>query len=238
LFADLDAVHPTVAVLKDLEPTYAWQTSPGRYQAMWRLDRPLEREPFEDLNQRVTYFLGADKSGWDVAQLLRIPGSVSTKHGKPYRIRHLACDWSLVHRVENVQALVRHVQVDAPAMRVGRRDIGQLPQVNEVWHRHRRALARVPVLKQDCSYGDRSGTLWHTYPKLFAAGLTPQEAFVVVQASVWNKWPHQPDRLWQDVGRAFQRYADARCLDAGTETSAGPSTGRVRSARENGRGHE
>jgi len=79
LYADLDTVVP----LDDdslLSPTIAWESSPGRYQALWQMDKWLDPEQHSDLNRRLTYKLGADKGGWDITQVLRVPGTLNHKY--------------------------------------------------------------------------------------------------------------------------------------------------------------
>src|SRR5215471_5488244 len=39
LFADLDMVAPDVCIKMGLMPTVCWQSSPGHFQALWRLSK-------------------------------------------------------------------------------------------------------------------------------------------------------------------------------------------------------
>jgi hypothetical protein len=57
------------------QPTAVVKSSPGREQFYWRLSMPVPPEMGEGLNRRLAYALGADKSGWDLTQLLRPPGT-------------------------------------------------------------------------------------------------------------------------------------------------------------------
>jgi hypothetical protein len=83
LWADLDEVDPRE--IRDYPPTIAWESSPDRYQALWVAsegDFQGASWPGNE-NQRLTYLLGADPSGWDTTQLLRLPG---WPNHKPERI--------------------------------------------------------------------------------------------------------------------------------------------------------
>jgi P4 family phage/plasmid primase-like protien len=62
------------------QPTAVVRSSPGREQLYWRLSMPVPPEVGEDLNRRLAYAMGADKSGWDLTQLLRPPGSRNYKY--------------------------------------------------------------------------------------------------------------------------------------------------------------
>ena len=74
LWADLDEVNPKD--IDDYPPTIAWETSPGRFQALWLISGgDIQGASWAGReNQALTYHLGADQSGWDSTQLLRIPG--------------------------------------------------------------------------------------------------------------------------------------------------------------------
>lgn len=89
LYADLDTVRPpsrqsggtsSVEDAPALEPTIAWESSPGRYQALWHIDKFLPEEAHSQVNRKLTYALGADKGGWDITQVLRVPGTTNHKY--------------------------------------------------------------------------------------------------------------------------------------------------------------
>src|SRR5215211_7968415 len=62
------------------QPTAVVNSSPGRQQFYWRLSMPVPPDIGEGLNRRLAYVLGADKSGWDLTQLLRPPGTRNRKY--------------------------------------------------------------------------------------------------------------------------------------------------------------
>ena len=62
------------------QPTAVVASSPGREQLYWRLTMPVPPEVGENLNRRLAYAMGADKSGWDRSQLLRPPGTRNYKY--------------------------------------------------------------------------------------------------------------------------------------------------------------
>lgn len=77
LWADLDPVHPDKLKIK---PTIAWESSPGRFQALWFLNSEVTAEAAAQMSKRIAYAEGADKGGWDVTQVLRIPGTRNHKY--------------------------------------------------------------------------------------------------------------------------------------------------------------
>lgn len=62
------------------QPTAIVESSPGRHHYYWRLSRPIDPLKAEELNRRLAYSMGADKSGWDLTQLLRPPGFPNRKY--------------------------------------------------------------------------------------------------------------------------------------------------------------
>jgi hypothetical protein len=62
------------------EPTATVESSPGREQFWWALSEPVAPKEGEELNRRLAYAMGADRSGWDLTQLLRVPGTRNRKY--------------------------------------------------------------------------------------------------------------------------------------------------------------
>lgn len=77
LWCDVDDADLTRSPIR---PTAVVQSSPGRFQAYARLTHaipPLEAERF---NKRWALSFGADRSGFDLTQLLRVPGTHNHKY--------------------------------------------------------------------------------------------------------------------------------------------------------------
>lgn len=92
LYADLDEIFPYDIAKQHgrvLKPTTSWESSPKRYQALWLLDRALNPEEHDDVNQKLTYQLGADKGGWDITQVLRVPGTLNHKYEEKPEVKLL-----------------------------------------------------------------------------------------------------------------------------------------------------
>jgi hypothetical protein len=62
---DIDRLRPTILV----------RTSPERYQGLWELTAPVDPATIEDLNWRIAAYIGADLSGGDLSQAIRMPGT-------------------------------------------------------------------------------------------------------------------------------------------------------------------
>src|SRR5688572_14607665 len=203
LWADLDVVDPHTLKGTQYEPTIAWETSPGRYQALWVLaagDIQGASWPGQE-NQRLTYHLGADKSGWDTEQILRIPGwrnhkpEYKEKYGRkgaPGKLlwvgpRYYQCDeFTDLPEVEGAYALTGVLE-------------GEVDRVDrhEVWARVRLSVTKTvrDYLSARETTGDRSDVLWQIERELADAGCSVAEIVAIARASVWNKFAGRADEL-------------------------------------------
>jgi RepB DNA-primase from phage plasmid len=77
LYADGDGAQVPEGLPR---PSAVVKSSAGRDQSYWRLSMPIPPETGESLNRRLAYAMGADKSGWDLTQLLRPPGTKNYKY--------------------------------------------------------------------------------------------------------------------------------------------------------------
>jgi len=78
MYQDLDEADP-----QDLPvaPELWWETSPGRYQALWVLDQPIEPVELAQLNRALNRACHADPGTWNLTRMLRVPGSWNEKRG-------------------------------------------------------------------------------------------------------------------------------------------------------------
>lgn len=83
LWGDLDGCEVPNGTRK---PTAVVQSSPGRYHAYWRLSDPIPPTRAEQLNKRLAAEIDADPSGFDLTQLLRVPGTTNHKYGDGWRV--------------------------------------------------------------------------------------------------------------------------------------------------------
>lgn len=214
LWADLDQVDPND--ISDYPPTIAWETSPNRYQALWIIsggDIQGASWPGNE-NQRLTYHLGADPSGWDSTQLLRIPGWVNHKpeyrdeEGKSPRGKLL---WSNGRRylpdefedLPTVEGIKSGEIVDVLEEEIDRVDR------HKVWADVRLKLplkARQLVAAKEAE-GDRSEKLWWIMRCLADVGVTPVEIVAIVRETVWNKFEGRQDELKRLLTEASKAVA-------------------------------
>jgi Protein of unknown function (DUF3987)/RepB DNA-primase from phage plasmid len=78
----------------DLRPTAVVESSPERFHGYWRLTDSIPPETAERLNKRLGTAIGADPSGFDLSQLLRVPATVNHKYPEHPMVRLLELDGS------------------------------------------------------------------------------------------------------------------------------------------------
>lgn len=194
LWADLDEVYPEVEPV----PTLAWESSPERYQAMWKLDHRVGAEKWERINQALSYHLGADHGGWDRTQVLRLPFTQNWKYdgGPPVRMMWYRPDIS--YKAMDIWAIVRG---SAPAR--GVLTDGVIPRRD--MPARARALLRVPA--DAVVEGERSDRLWELECLLAESGWGEEEIYAVVEQCAWNKWAGLHSgrvNLLRDIRRAIR----------------------------------
>lgn len=91
LWADADGA-PLPPASPVPEPTAVIESSPGRAHLFWRLTRQVEPNRAEDLNRRLLTAADADRSGWDLSQLLRPPGTRNYKYESTPSVKLLKLD--------------------------------------------------------------------------------------------------------------------------------------------------
>jgi len=216
LWADLDQVHPSEATKMGFMPTFAIESSPGRYQALWRLTKRLKPQVTEKLNRGLTYALGADRGGWDLTQVLRVPGTRNFKYPGAPRVRLLWYGEDLIYPPRDVWAAVQeHVPAEelkgATGMVLPKRKIP------------RKAQQLLLTAVDEVVTGERSARLWELECLLAEAGCTAEEIYDLVVDTVWNKWRGQHGmrgRLMRDVTKAV-RYVTRKAISVKQEARQG-----------------
>lgn len=196
LWADLDEVDPRRLELK---PTIAICSSIGRYVGIWECDGPIS----EGLNRALTYHVGADRGGWDLTQVLRMPGTMNFKYSPAVRVK-LLWDDGPDYRVRDVE---RAVQFDRrPQARV-RRNAGPVASfdLRRVLAKYRKAGVRKYM--GSCTEGKRSDVIYRIGRSLRELGASRDEISCVIGASgAWqSKWGDDPQRLVAEIDRIISK---------------------------------
>ena len=208
LWADLDEVHPGEAAKRGLTPTIAWESSRGRYQALWKLDRQIGAEAHDRLNQALSYALGADYGGWDLTQVLRLPGTRNWKYKDTPLIQLLWYHEDMVYDPRRVWAKVKGHEIPRDHLPLGGQG-GALPR-SDLPARAKRLLRAQP---DEVVETERSHRLFELERLLIEAGWGEDDIYAAVKETPWHKWassPYGEGRLRDDIRRAFRKAREGR----------------------------
>lgn len=216
LWADLDRVDPST--LDQYPPTMAWESSPGSYQALWLTGQFVGASWPGNENQKMTYLVGADASGWDTVQLLRVPGL--TNHKEEYRREDGTFPQGKILWTNGPRYTPEDF-TDLPPVQIGADSqltdalssdidgVDRLAVISNVRlklnHRARELLSAREA------YGDKSDQLWYLIRCLADVGLSTAEIVAVVRETVWNKFRDRHDelrRLITEASKAIAKRSD------------------------------
>lgn len=148
------------------EPTVLWESSPGRFQGLWKLPNAVDPERAAEMSKAMAYHIGADRGGWDLTQVLRIPGTPNLKYG------------------EKPTVTFRHWNS---------RLLKSVPQ--GVLDRWRKALPQklVRIIEGPAEQGKRSDMLWYLEHEMCDLGVPIKDVFEILRGSAWNKYKDRGD---------------------------------------------
>ena len=202
LWSDLDTFSPASLLV---QPSVVLESSPDRFQCLWVLDKPVDPTLAEDFSRRIAYRHaeeGADKSGWDLTQLLRIPYTLNHKYDpsptititeankKTYRLT----DFKAYPQAEGYQ----HLDIPMP-------DVVSLDHEVLLKQHSKEINPRFWTLFYEEPEEDWSKALWQLELLLFESGLGREEVFVIAQEAACNKYKRdrRPETfLWTEVCKA------------------------------------
>lgn len=189
LWADLDPIHPNSCRVK---PSIAWESSPGRYQALWFLTTEIAAEDAANLSKRIAYADGADRGGWDVTQVLRLPGTRNYKYASSPEVKLL---WAKRAAYSPSEIMAAYPPVNGEVAAEATFDLLPEASVNA-------AIQSLPVglrkrLFADTTGADRSKQLQLLTRDLLRFGLDATVVFNLIKRSTWNKFLGRNDELAQ-----------------------------------------
>lgn len=224
IWADLDNAKPDKILP---HPSVVLESSPMRYQALWRVEKPLLPEKAEDYSKRLAYTYsleGSDVSGWDLTQLLRVPFTHNYKYEQEDEyvpeviVREASDDYV---RLEDLDALEPAPLTVGPEAELTEAvpKIEKLPNAEMIIYKHQMNLERTafnsvytyePEIDEDWSK-----ILWRLLNICYEAGMSSEEVFAVALTSKCNKYARDgrpASYLWRDVLKAHTQQSKLTLL--------------------------
>lgn len=198
LWSDLDEADPRTIKIK---PTVAIESSPGRFVGLWMIDEQMT----EELNQRLSYAIGADKSGWDLTQVLRVPGTRNYKYTSTPKVRLM---WG-----DGPEYTVK--ELDSRMPRTKRVSSSSGTGDNEAADLFRKYQKKFPMwlrrelLNGKPKAGKRSEMFWKIESTLIELGLEEEEVFVLMKASPWNKFEgraSEDEQIRREIRKSIEEH--------------------------------
>jgi hypothetical protein len=210
VWSDLDTCDPDNLLV---EPSVVLQTSPGRYQAFWVLEQQYDVDDVEEMSRRIAYAHaeeGADRSGWDLTQLLRVPYTYNRKYpGEEHEVKILEANKGLYRLTDFDEYPQTSTYVPVADEMPQEAD---LPQDAEAMLQAKRMEINPLVWRLFTQEPDSdwSKPLWNLQMLLFEAGFSREEVFVIAREAACNKYARDgrsQNLLWKEVCRAEAKAA-------------------------------
>lgn len=216
IWADLDTCSPQNLLVP---PSIVTETSPGKYHALWLLEEALEPAKAELIAAKIAYAhadQGADRSGHDLTQLLRIPYTPNLKYGMgddapivvvthAERLLYRPSDFDVYPMVEGIR---KYIEPTPPPTRKSKALADELVRaahfggnIQEYYHRG--------------TTEEWSGALWAIINACRESGLSQEDAFVVANAAACNKYRRdgRPETdLWREVRKVYLQDIESKQL--------------------------
>lgn len=228
VYADADKAAPRVFKLK---PTIEVETSPGSYHLYWKVTNSGDVQRLTRSGRAMAYAHqdeGCDLGGWDITQLLRVPGSTNNKPNlnEPWIVK--AQSSGEVYTAETIeQAYPTSASQELPEQ-----ETTELPRVlpdyslcyakvaeNPKMIDLLNAVGRAPTKERQ---GNRSALLWKLVMDLARAGLTREEAFVLSWPVKYNKFRTEGrsrSYWWEHVCKAYDKLSVEEPAEQPEDTS-------------------
>lgn len=189
----------------DPPPSCVVRSSEKGRHAYWRLNQRITPQVAENLSRRLAYKLGADKSGWDMVQLLRVPFTMNFKYDPPQLVEIETVQDSLYDpKIFEAIPFDEKEYVKEHAREIP--EFEDLPDATDVIFKFFQALSASPFMElynnDPVEDDDWSKRLWRLINICFEVGMSAKEAFSVALAAKCNKYKrdHRPnEHLWKEV---------------------------------------
>ncbi len=208
IFADLDGDHSE----PDMTPSVLIESSPGHFHGYWFLDEPADPAEWEPYAKGWSQWIGADPAGWDLTQVLRVPGSLNHKMDPPAKVTVVRYNVEAVYKLDQFPQAIIATPESAEDVPDADRSVnagllkqnvtnGRLPLSTIYW-----LTTDVEGLKVLGTI-DRSAIMWQMERLLFEAGFDAYDVFQLIRFAGINKHIGNDPKLWAEILKAQNHKA-------------------------------
>jgi hypothetical protein len=198
LYADLDPVDPEVSEMlgDSLRPSVAWKSSDNRFQALWYLKSGVSPSAHRKLNSGLTYHCGADKGGWDITQVLRIPCTANYKY-QPFQVGKILWTSTSSFDPEKLKAIQALDVEDSDTTVMAHATTGEFVKLLSKYHKiiPSKVSRMLQYPDSRVTVGKRSEILWYLESELISCGVPLPDVVSVISGSAWNKFSGRRDEM-------------------------------------------
>lgn len=222
VWADLDEAKPDQI---EPRPQVVIESSPNRWQSIWRLDQTIQPYQAEEYSRRLAYMLDADKSGWDMTQLLRVPFTKNMKYEDTPEVKlvHAYTPTLPMEIFESLptvpQSVPDPIETNYPLPKL--ETLQDPTSIGYKYASHFRETGLTELLNRTpADSEDWSVSLWRILNLAFEAGCSREEVLSLAVVSGYNKYERDGrdiTYLWRDVCKAEIKQRRIELLLGDTE---------------------
>lgn len=212
VYADADQAQPSAFKLK---PSITVETSPGSHHLYWKVTDNGDVVRLTRSGRAMAYaHPGCDLGGWDITQLLRVPGTHNNKPSLSEGWRVAARSSDLAYTVEEIERVYPTSQAPAQGAELGTESLPiKLPDYALCYAKVSENTRIIDLLNTpgraptSTQQGNRSELMWRLIKDLARAGMTKEEAFVLSWPAKANKFriEGRPRAFWwQQVVKCYE----------------------------------
>ena len=176
-----------------------------KFHFYWKFNELQAAFVAEDLSKRIAYAHadeGMDRSGWDLTQLLRVPGTYNHKYTPATNVSPAIIDTEAIYSAEYMTQFYDEVVSDVEFEEISEVELPD-ESAKQLLTKHKSDInPRAIDLFVEVPMRNWSAALYELQCTLFEAGLSKEEVFVIAKDAACNKYARdkRPDaHLWREV---------------------------------------
>lgn len=195
----------------DPQPNLLWETSPGRFQGIWKWRKVTDAVDGERYSRAIVTKDGGDKGGWSTTKMLRLPGTINHK---PEYDRPVVTLRKAESRAQALPAsIARFDKLRRPWLPISK--VGSGDDATTIMRRYRRKIglpAGALMTARRVLGEDRSRAVFQIVVGLIDAGAPDADIVTVLLANPYflSKWGDDLAKAEAEVVRIRARIGGAR----------------------------